>query len=123
MGGVGVLSASVFEAPARTQRIERCDAWRSYRLTLASQHGQNHVAAGDAGFQRFNAGGLDCAQPMIEHGAPHFDELAIAVGVAFQLGADLGQGRRQIPIFEGSRRCAMRRASSSGPADRAMDHR
>jgi hypothetical protein len=45
------------------------------------QHGQNHIAAGEAGLQRFGAGGLDRGQPMVEHRAEHFDELTIAVGV------------------------------------------
>ena len=49
------------------------------------------------GLQRLGTGGLDRGQPMIEHRAQHLDELAIAVGVALQLGADLGQagGRSQ----------------------------
>jgi len=37
---------------------------------------------------------------MVEHRAQHFDELAIAVGVALQLRAHLGQGRRQVPVLE-----------------------
>src|SRR5260370_39016364 len=37
-------------------------------------------------------------QPMVEHRAQHFDELAIAVGMLLELRADLGQGGREIPV-------------------------
>ena len=30
----------------------------------------------------------------------HLDELSVSVGVLFQLDADLGEGRRQIPVLE-----------------------
>jgi hypothetical protein len=41
-------------------------------------------------------------QPVIEHRAQHLDELSVCVGVWLQLGADLGQGGRQIPVLERS---------------------
>src|SRR5258708_21089941 len=50
--------------------------------------------------QCFRTGGLDGGQPVIEHGAQHLDELSVPVGVLLQLGSDLGQGGRQIPVLE-----------------------
>ena len=67
------------------------------RLALARQHGQDHIATGDAGLQRFGAGGLDGGQPMVEHRAQHLDELAVAIGMLLQLGAHLGQARAADP--------------------------
>src|SRR5271167_4678028 len=78
----------------QTKCVGRGDAGRRYGLSLARQHGQDHVAAGDARFQRLGAGSLDRAEPMIEDRAQYLDELALAVGVRLQLGADLGQRGR-----------------------------
>ena len=50
------------------------------------------------GLQRFRTRGLDRGQAVIEHRAQHLDELSIPVGVLLQLGANLGQRRRQCPI-------------------------
>src|SRR3546814_13952146 len=60
------------------------------------------IAAGDAGLQGLGTGRLDRGQAMVEHRPQHLDELAIAVGVALQLGANPGQGRRQVPVLERS---------------------
>ena len=49
------------------------------------EDGQNHIAARDAGRERFGAGGFDSIQPMVEHRAQDFDELAITVGMLLQL--------------------------------------
>jgi len=54
---------------------------------LARQHGQDHIAAGDARLQRFGAGAFDGGQSMIEHGAQHLDELSVSVGMLLQLDA------------------------------------
>jgi hypothetical protein len=35
---------------------------------------------------------------VIENRAQHLGELSVSVGVLLQLGADLGQGERQIPV-------------------------
>jgi hypothetical protein len=70
----------------QAKRIGRGDAGRRRWLSLARQHGQNHVAAGDAGLQGFGTGCLDRDQAMVEHRAQHLDEMTITVGVAFQLG-------------------------------------
>jgi hypothetical protein len=72
------------------ERVGRGDAGRGRRLSLARENGDDHVAAGDAGLQRLGAGLFDGAHAMIGRGGQNLDELAVAIGVAAQLGADLG---------------------------------
>ena len=45
------------------ERVGRGDAGRGRWLSLASEDGEDHVAAGDAGLQRLGAGLVDAATP------------------------------------------------------------
>jgi hypothetical protein len=47
------------------KRVGSGDAGRRRGLPPARQHGQDHIAAGDARLQRLGAGGLDRGKPMI----------------------------------------------------------
>ena len=70
------------------------DAKRNAIFIGGTGTGKTHlciaIAAGDAGRERFAAGGIDSIEPMVEHRAEDFDELAITVGMLLQLRTDLG---------------------------------
>lgn len=54
----------------------------------------------DSGFDGLGAGGLDGFQPMVENSAKNLHELTVAILVPLQLGTDLRQGGRQVPVLE-----------------------
>ena len=62
---------------------------------------ENHIAAGYVSLQRFSGAGRP--RPPVHASstaASIFAELAVGVGAALQLRADLGQAGGQVPVLE-----------------------
>ncbi len=87
------------------------------RLALPGQDGQDDVTGGESRLQRLGTGGLDGGQPMLGHGPQDLDELAVAIGMLGELGADLAQAGRQVPVLEG---CAIAQGTGLLQQDRQI---
>jgi hypothetical protein len=86
---------------AQPQRVGRDDIERRWRLPLAGQEVEHHVATDRAAGERFGAGRFNRVDAVAGNRGQDANHLAIAIGMAGKPATHPLDRRRQRPVLDG----------------------